>query len=217
VTVASTQPRRRRRRGEQGRRDILDAAWQVIARKGMESTRFADVAAESGASVSTLQYVFGTREELVVAAVVERADSWLDEIRAELQTVDDPVVRLGRLVDYMASADQSRAEARSNWLVWVEYWRAALRSAGLRSRASASYAGWRRLLREVVDDGVAAGVFAPAIDIEDIVLGVNALVDGLCIQVSLGLREVTPKEAGRIVRVWLAEVLRSPELSSPRR
>ena len=53
-----------------GRRKIavLEAACRVIAERGADATRFADVAAESGVPVSTLQYYFGSREDLLVAA-----------------------------------------------------------------------------------------------------------------------------------------------------
>src|SRR4029077_19952817 len=54
-----------------GRRKIavLEDAWRVIAERVADATPFADVAAESGVPVSTLQYYFGSREDLLVAAV----------------------------------------------------------------------------------------------------------------------------------------------------
>ncbi len=45
-----------------GRRKVavLEAAGRVISDRGADATRFADVAAESGVPVSTLQYYFGS-------------------------------------------------------------------------------------------------------------------------------------------------------------
>src|SRR5947209_2417018 len=57
------------RRAGRRKTAVLEAACRVIADRGADATRFADVAAESGVPVSTLQYYFGSREDLLVAAL----------------------------------------------------------------------------------------------------------------------------------------------------
>src|SRR4051812_44321606 len=61
----------------------LDATWRVIAARGVDRTRYTDIARESGTPVSTLQNAFGTLQALIVEAVgdASRRDSdFLDTI-----------------------------------------------------------------------------------------------------------------------------------------
>lgn len=62
------------RRGEDRRRLLVRAAFDVIAEKGFEGLRLREVAAQVGIDHSTLHYYFPTRQDLV-AAVVEFATS----------------------------------------------------------------------------------------------------------------------------------------------
>ena len=76
-----------------GRRKIavLEAACRVIADRGADATRFADVAAESGVPVSTLQYYFGSREDLLVAAFRHASSAEIAALEAEVAGHRRPV------------------------------------------------------------------------------------------------------------------------------
>ena len=69
---------------------MLEAACRVIAERGADATRFADVAAESGVPVSTLQYYFGSREDLLVAAFRHASSTEIAALEAEVAAIDDP-------------------------------------------------------------------------------------------------------------------------------
>jgi AcrR family transcriptional regulator len=83
-----------------GRRKIavLEAAGRVIAERGADATRFADVAAESGVPVSTLQYYFGSREDLLVAAFRHASGTEIAALEADLPGLDDPWQQLAHVV-----------------------------------------------------------------------------------------------------------------------
>ena len=83
-----------------GRRKIavLEAACRVIADRGADATRFADVAAESGVPVSTLQYYFGSREDLLVAAFRHASSAEIAALEAEVAAIDDPWEQLERII-----------------------------------------------------------------------------------------------------------------------
>ena len=106
MTSAPSSPRyplrRRPRAGpaRAGRRKIavLEAACRVIADRGADATRFADVAAESGVPVSTLQYYFGSREDLLVAAFRHASSTEIAALEAEVAGIDDPWEQLERIL-----------------------------------------------------------------------------------------------------------------------
>src|SRR5712691_6318405 len=83
-----------------GRRKVavLEAACRVIADRGADATRFADVAAESGVPVSTLQYYFGSREDLLVAAFRHASITEIAKLEAEVAGIADPWEQLERIL-----------------------------------------------------------------------------------------------------------------------
>jgi AcrR family transcriptional regulator len=179
----------RRRRPGRDHDQLLRAAAEVVAERGFEGTRFADVAARSGASISTLQYLFGTREQLVVAAL-RQATATLLAGMDDVPDSPDPVESLRRTVCDMLGAhddDVGRADAgaRDAWLVWLEYTRAGARDDELRTESIATFEAWRSLLREAVLRCVDAGVVPPPPDLELVVRGIGAMIDGFGVQTVL--------------------------------
>jgi AcrR family transcriptional regulator len=189
----STELTRRGRRSGRGKADVLHGAGRVIARRGADATRFRDVATETGSAVSTLQYSFGSREDLIIAAFEDAAATDLSRIRQAAEGADGPVDALRAVVRESVVAD-SETEARDGWLLWVEYWRAAARDEELRSGSAAVYAEWRALVGGVLAEGCAAGVFRADLDIDQAAIQVLALLDG--VGVPLVLRHPGMSSAG---------------------
>lgn len=53
---------------ERRRREITDALARITVKGGLEAATFRQVAAEAGVSVNLVQYYFGTKDELLLAA-----------------------------------------------------------------------------------------------------------------------------------------------------
>ena len=200
----------------ENRERILRAAGEVVAQRGVEQTRYADIAAHAGVSISTLQYLFGTLEALVVAVIAYQAREYLAVARDQVDAIADPVVRLAWVIDHFVSADVDDAEARADWLVWVEYWRAAARDPALRADSFAAYEGWRALVADAVAAGVESGAFVPVIEAEAIAQGILAMSDGLGIQIVLEHGGMTRRRASRLTRAWAAAMLTCPRLTGVR-
>ena len=138
-----TGPRHRRRRAGRGKLDVLHGARRVIALRGADATRFRDVADETGSAVSTLQYSFGSREDLIIAALEDAAEADLERARRAAAAASGAVAQLRALVCESVIADSDET-TRDQWLVWVEYWRAAARDSELRAGSAASTRGGGR-------------------------------------------------------------------------
>jgi AcrR family transcriptional regulator len=207
-----TGPRHRRRAGR-GKRDVLHGARRVIAQRGADATRFRDVAAETGSAVSTLQYSFGSREDLIIAALEDAAEADLDRVRMAAEAASGSVEQLRALVRESVVADSDET-AREAWLVWVEYWRAAARDSELRSGSAAIYARWRTLFGGILADGRAAGDFRGDLDTDQTAIQVLALLDGVGIPVVLGHPGMTSARAAAAVLDALAAMLGCEALRS---
>jgi AcrR family transcriptional regulator len=208
-----TGPRHRRRRAGRGKRDVLHGARRVIAQRGADATRFRDVAAETGSAVSTLQYSFGSREDLIIAALEDAAEADLERVRMAAEAASGPVEQLRALVRESVVADSDET-AREAWLVWVEYWRAAARDSELRSGSAAIYARWRTLFGGILADGRAAGDFRGDLDTDQTAIQVLALLDGVGIPVVLGHPGMTSARAAAAVLDALAAMLGCEALRS---
>src|SRR5215475_10846989 len=61
---------------EERRVELIEAAYALIAEKGLEGLRTRDIAARAGVNISTLHYYFGTKEELLVAVIEHVRDTF---------------------------------------------------------------------------------------------------------------------------------------------
>ena len=188
---AATATRATRRAGRR-REHVLRAAGEVLAERGAEGTRFADVSAASGVPISTLQYYFGNREDLIVATFRHEVLAELAALSELVHNDDDPwqqlvsVIRLG-VVDSERSG--------TTWRIWVEFWRAALRDDELRLEAHAAYHTWRSLVARVIQAGLDSHRFQTDLSAEDVANLVVALIDGIGVPAAL-TDPVLPREDG---------------------
>jgi AcrR family transcriptional regulator len=184
---------------------VLAAAGRVIAERGADATRFADVAAESGVPVSTLQYYFGSREDLLVAAFRHASATEIAALETELATLPDPWDRLTRIVDRALAG--YRADPAGSGRLWIESWRFGLRDAEMRADTLRDYAAWRRLVAGAVRAGSGSGRFVTPHSPEQVAVLALALLDGTGIPLALGDPEITSASAATGVKSALATLL----------
>ncbi len=70
---------------EQRRREIADALLRTAAKRGLHATGMREVAAEAGVSLRLVQYYFGTKEELLLAAMQQLAAQFSDRAMARIR------------------------------------------------------------------------------------------------------------------------------------
>ena len=180
--AAATRPARRAGRD---RAEVLRAAGEVIAARGVEGTRFIDVSAASGVPVSTLQYYFGSREDMIVAALRQVGAAEISFLERTLEEVGDAsswqqfvsLIRVGVAHD-ATSPDHT-------WRLWVELWRSALRDDELRADALDVARRWRELLVWVIERGQRAGEFRDDVSAVTVAHQTMCLMDGVGIPAAL--------------------------------
>jgi AcrR family transcriptional regulator len=207
--ATSTAPARRTRRIGRRREDVLDAACEVVADRGAEATRFSDIAEATGVGVSTLQYWFGSREDMLVTVFRHAADRDLAAAAAHLDTEPSPWRRLVHLAAYLTgSTDEGDNPAPGGgdlgWRLWIEWWHWALRDLEVRAEVLHDYSRWRQLIADTITAGRNAGAFdidRPPMEIAHQVL---AFLDGLALPTALGDPAITPVHARDLLTDALA-------------
>jgi AcrR family transcriptional regulator len=191
-----------------GRRKIavLEAACRVIAERGADATRFADVAAESGVPVSTLQYYFGSREDLLVAAFRHASSAEIAALETDVAAIADPWEQLERII--ATSLTGYEPGAPEGGRLWIESWHFGIRDAEMRADALRDNTAWRRLVAQVVRRGIELGTFGTAYDPDKVAVLTIAAADGLGIPLSLADPDITPAGAVQDVMAVLHALLR---------
>jgi AcrR family transcriptional regulator len=171
------------------RRQILKAAVQVIAEKGICDTGIKDVADQAGTSPALVIYYFGTKDALLAEALAfadERFYAKTAEAVAGMASARDRLVELVRCSCSVGEAEDDFDE----WVLWLDLWARAAHKPDVARDRQAMDQRWRTTIGEIVRQGQAAGEFAP-VDAAAFALRLAALIDGLAVLVVLKDPEVT--------------------------
>ncbi|HEY1920236.1 MAG TPA: TetR family transcriptional regulator C-terminal domain-containing protein [Streptosporangiaceae bacterium] len=192
TSTEATAPHRGTRRSGRRKVEVLEAACRVIAERGAEATRFTDVAAASAVPVSTLQYYFGSREDLLVAAFRHASDAELAELEADVAQLGDPWEQLTCIATRaLAGYRPPAADTARSGKLWIESWHFALRDAEMRADTLRDYTAWRRLIAGAVRAGMDSGRFTARLAPDRAAILINALLDGIGIPLALYDPDIT--------------------------
>lgn len=157
---------------ETRRAQILEAALECFASRGVHAATIDEIASAAGLSKGAVYHQFASKQELFLAL----ADAYEDAIFTEWQRGDDlPTLEMLRHAG--AFALEKLAGSRTLTELWTEF----LRDKRARSRLARVYRRSRALLGEQVRRGIERGELSPC-DAESAAAGLTALVEGLLVQ-----------------------------------
>ncbi|MDQ0707164.1 AcrR family transcriptional regulator [Pseudomonas sp. W3I7] len=132
---------------------IIAAALELFRSKGFADVSTRDLAEHAGLSRSHVYHYFSDWNELRREAFVRFANEQLDEVREPL--VDAPP--LEALVGFLRDCLPSTADA--GWALWLDAWDEAMHDPQMAQAYLVINAQWQGMLAEVIERGVAEGVF----------------------------------------------------------
>jgi AcrR family transcriptional regulator len=195
VTARAEQPKPK---GSSAPAALLEAAFRTFAARGYRAVRLEEVADAAGVTKGAIYYYFDSKEDLFRRALTHRHRAIFAEIAEALQAEQGP-----------ASA-KIRFVLRKVWQRWLEPgWGQAFRL--LVGEVSVEFPavfrmwaeegpihGWR-LVRTLIEEGVATGEFRQDVDAD---VAARLVLSGLMLQaalhVHLGLDELAPCDHDRI-------------------
>jgi len=179
----------RRKLSDARRRQILKAAVQVIASKGLCDTGIKDVADQAGTSPALVIYYFGTKDALLAEALAFAEDRFYAQTADAVAGMASARDRLVELVRCSCSVGEAEDDF-DEWVLWLDLWARAAHKPDVAKDRQTMDRRWRTTIGEIVRQGQAAGEFAP-VDAAAFALRLAALIDGLAILVVLKDPEVT--------------------------
>lgn len=138
-----------------GHQAIIEAARQEFSEQGYGSTSIRDIAQRAGVSLSALYYYYKGKQELLVAILDDGLDAYFSSCERALDAVgDDPAERLEALVE---ATVRFRIDHRAKSSIVLTEGRSLEPEHLARYRENEERGS--RQFREVIEDGVARGLF----------------------------------------------------------
>ncbi|MGW0536481.1 TetR/AcrR family transcriptional regulator [Streptomyces sp. NPDC003032] len=193
----------RARKNAPPREDVLAAAMEMIAERGLEKLTMAALGREVGMSSGHLLYYFRTKDELLLRTL-EWSEGRLGTERGRL------LARTGTArarLDAYVGLYVPDGVGDPHWTLWLEVWNRSLNADEEgRDRQAAIEGAWHRDLVALLAEGVSRGEFG-AIDPDRFAARLRALLDGFSIHVAIGLRGTGRDQVLAHVREFLDAAL----------
>lgn len=168
------------------RERILEAAAHLIAERGVNSVRVADIAKRVGTTSGTVHYHFEFKDDLLNAATEWAVTQAFERQTRLLDGIITPKEKLLRIVEIQLPNDQ---QSRHEWSIWLQFWTEASLRPELRDYHVALNRRWRMGLVEIVEEGIRDGDFKD-VDARGFVDHMQALFNGLGVEVLVGTSDL---------------------------
>jgi AcrR family transcriptional regulator len=171
-------PRVSAEHGEQVRSRILEATQRVMAERGLDDLTIADVVRESGLSVGAIYTWYRGKAELVAAACDAAVEREIADLVRRAAGADTLRERMRLAVEAWFDWLEQGAEMRFMVQLWAEAATTPALRETLRRRRERVVAVGTVLLTQ----GVAEGALPADTDVDGLVRGFTALLDGMIVQ-----------------------------------
>ncbi len=164
------------------RKALIDATLDAVADLGLAGANVREVAARASVTPGLIRHYFMSKDRLVEAAYTTFIADMIAEVRRQVG-VGRPTERLKRLV--RASCSEPLASSR-HLATWAAFIGAAHADAAMARVHRDGYRSFRLILEEIITDLFAdRGIDAEAGRIRRQAIAVNAIIDGIWLEVSL--------------------------------
>lgn len=188
---------------QEKRAEIARAAIGPLSAQGVNNVRLSDLGASLGMTGAHLLYYFESKNDLFLAALRIVEQDLRDHAYRTFATLPSAKQRWDWLLDTGAPAGLDD----SGLLMWLEAWAGAVHEKDVHDLITELEAEWQELLRETLTYGIDRGELPDDVDVDLIVEGVSALLDGLTIRVVVGYRPLDHDGAMRIVDRFVGPLL----------
>lgn len=188
---------------DERRQIFAAAALRVIMREGIAGLTVREVAKEAGFTTGALTHYFHSKDQLLIEA--SEHSSML--VRRRMERAEQVRPTLDAIRKVAALALPLTAETRGYWRIWVGYWERSSYDDDVARVMRLRYDEWRTRLARLLARAREDGDVAPDVDPREAAESLVALIDGIGVQVLLGVGRIPPARQRAMFDQWL-EALR---------
>jgi AcrR family transcriptional regulator len=172
------------------RERLLAAARSAFASSGFHGASVDEIASRAGFSTGALYSNFDGKEDLFLVLMEREIDEHAREIAAAVNVRESVAERAtGGAQRWMTMIDREPELL----LLFMEFWAYGVRDAAVRPKVAERFAQVRRLLTQLIEEGVREFELELALPAEQLAVAVDALADGIARQ-RLADPEAVPDE-----------------------
>lgn len=185
------------------RAEIARAAIRPLSAQGVNNVRLSDLGESLGMTGAHLLYYFESKNDLFMTALRIVEQDLRDHVLGAFEQMPSARERW----EWVLETGAPTGLDDSGLLMWLEAWAGAVHEKDVLELISELEGQWQGLLRDTLRYGVDRGELPGGIDLDSVVEGVSALLDGLTIRVVVGYRPIEHDDAMRIVRSFVGPLL----------
>jgi len=145
-------------RSEETRAQILEAALDLFSHAGYDATSVDAVCAQAGVSKGAFYHHFPSKQ----AVFLQLLENWLAVLDASFAAARDESENVAQIfVNMSATIPSIIEEANQHLPMFLEFWAHASRDEAVWQATIAPYRRYRDFFSEIIDQGIAEGVFRP--------------------------------------------------------
>lgn len=187
---------------EERREIFAAAALRVIMRDGIAGLTVRAVAKEAGFTTGALTHYFHSKDQLLIEAS-ELSARLVRERMARAETIRPALDAIRKVVSY---ALPLTAESRGYWRIWVGYWERSSYDTEVSRVMRLRYDEWRDRLAGLLARAQREGDVAAHVDVRDAAQNLVLLVDGIGVQVLLGVGRIPAARQRALFDLWLGAI-----------
>jgi AcrR family transcriptional regulator len=177
----------------------------VLIQRGYEGLRYRDVAQQAGVPVASLQHYFPNLADLRREALLHQVHTEVSALSADLDGIADPWAKLRHIVS--STVEVNPGQRRGEWMLWLEYWRAAAHDPEIAADNRVSEQALRGMVAAAIEEGAGSGTFKPVAEPQTIALTMLALIDGFGIQLAIDDAEGDAENSVKLIEAYARMML----------
>jgi AcrR family transcriptional regulator len=168
---------------ESKRLEILMAAMEVFARKGVANSKMAEIAGAAGIGKGTIYEYFSSKEEIFGMAFQYFFHDVHEKILQTLQKTDDPIEKLKMIIEVSLHEFLDSSPHLAG--IMMDFWAEGVRNKNENILATMDikhiYQEYRKILASVIQEGIEKDVFRKT-DVVSLAAVLIAAFDGIFLQ-----------------------------------
>ncbi len=176
--------------------EILHAAMQVFAQKGVVKSKIIDIATTAGVGKGTIYEYFRSKEEIFTSAYTYFFQTMESMVQEALSKEDDPLKQLELILTISLDAFRHIGEEFAD--IMMEFWAEGIRNKNLdildAINLKGVYSNYRKMIQQILKNGIEKGMFKP-MDTKLIASVLIGALDGIMLQWIMDRKAINLRKA----------------------